>query len=255
MKLFSVCVGNEGTLVECEEAPWYIHLIDHIALTACCWTLFKWNGKKYDMHDIPLPNWPKIFRIFDDDPEDERYTPKEMWGDLGGLIGNWLLEHIAPWSFKRKKGWCVPVSYQLLRPHLDAEIVKWIDEDFVSRKEHCDEQRKKTGNPAKGVPSLHPNTVCQVELREWQYDNELKRFRQETLAYTVVSSYHNAISRIKRAESSEKPVTPNVHWWYIFEEEVDNDDLLDSIKGRTMIDSKGNVIDWVPNTPLPPPEC
>lgn len=139
MKLFSVCLDKEGTYVSCEEAPWYIHLINEIAMGACCWTLFKWKGKKYSMHDIPLPNWPKIFYIFNDDPEDERYSPSEMYGDLGAMIGQWLMDS-TQWAWTRTERWNVPVPYELLKPHLDEETKRWIEEALAERENKKDEE-------------------------------------------------------------------------------------------------------------------
>lgn len=107
-----------------------------------------------------------------------------------------------------------------------------------------------TMEPVVGRSSGCPNTVYIVELREWQWSERLGRYAQENTQMAVASTYDKAIEYIKREAAEPSPPTNNVYWYWIFEDEIDNFDICSSIKGRTMVDKNGGLLDCSPDLPL-----
>ena len=83
---------------------------------------------------IPLPNWPK--RSWQHCEEGEQYTPREWYGDLGGLWHAYLFDPLFQWYWKRKLPYeiNIEIGYPKLR-----ELFEATNPDYFK---HMDEMRQ-----------------------------------------------------------------------------------------------------------------
>lgn len=127
MKDWSVSLGQSGTNLCCCEGPWWSFFLNWIVEARCCTTLFKWKGKKYNFHDIPLPTW-----ITWKDEDFGETNLDEYLGDFGNVIHQYIIWPIQQWCWsKRRSDWMVPVPWTLLKPHQPEDTVKWVEETIT----------------------------------------------------------------------------------------------------------------------------
>jgi hypothetical protein len=67
-------------MISLDEMPLWFYLLMGFCDRFCSW---------FFLHDIPLPNWPRWFGK--EEGNDEAFTPKEYFGDLGCLWDCYVL--------------------------------------------------------------------------------------------------------------------------------------------------------------------
>jgi hypothetical protein len=111
--------------VEVVEWPWWLALADWFA----GWIDWRW------LHRIPLPDWPQAqWNLCD---EGETYSPKEYWGDVGGLVFAYVCNPLYQWVYRhpRRKGITVEIGYDRTR-----ELFGEMFNDFFAEHERLDQE-------------------------------------------------------------------------------------------------------------------
>lgn len=119
MQTWYANVGSGGCGITLEIKPWYKVFISWLTQDMCCWL---------GLHHIPLPDAPKIKWEEDDE---ELYTPKEYYGDLGMWFCSEILYKIFNWCDHTAKYHCLPgIPFEEIKDFLSAYDRKWIAESL-----------------------------------------------------------------------------------------------------------------------------
>ncbi len=101
------------------ERPWWIALAEWFA-----WWI-DWNW----LHHIPLPDWPLIAWKNCDDGE--RFTPKDWWGHVGGMVFGLVSNPIYQWVFAHPRNVRrdIDIGYAKVREMFYADSPEFFDEE------------------------------------------------------------------------------------------------------------------------------
>lgn len=133
-------VRNGAGHVECVTQPWWLAFLDWFAF----WIAWDWLDR------IPLPDWPAMQWAGEED-SDDKYTPREYWGDVGGLVHGFITNPLIQWVHKhqRRKEVVVEIGYDRIKKLFYTDAPEWFDE--CEARADDDEQPPTTTTPAEAT--------------------------------------------------------------------------------------------------------